>query len=106
MKSSNIVSRGVEIANKLGEGKLGDFYTCKTDSAIWKTYEWRVLIHCKDVEILAQMCNEDDIYKNMKKTMNIYDEILKLFKQLDPIRFNDPTKTLKLSIYKTKVHEN
>jgi hypothetical protein len=104
MDSKNISNRGVAIANKLGEGKLGDFYTCKAESDEWKTYKWRIIIHYKDSEILAQMCKPEQIYKNMKKTMLIYQQILELFQKLNKKFLAIPT-PLKLSIYKTTVHE-
>ncbi len=92
-------NRGIEMAEQLGE-----FYTCKSRYDEWKTYEWRIVIFCNDIEIFAQMCTEDQISKNIKRTMNVYNEIRDLFIKLDEKRFkNTIPNPLKISIYKTKV---
>lgn len=105
MEKNNIDKRGEVIAVKLDEGKLGAFYTCKTASHEWKTYEWRILIHCDGSEIFAQMCKPEDIAINMGNTMQIYETILILFQQLDTKRFTQPKNPLQINIYKTKVDE-
>ena len=105
INKDNLNNRGVAIADKLNEGQLGDFYTCKSKSDDWKTYEWRILIDCDGSEILAQMCKPEQIETNIKKTMDIYQKILDAFKQLDPMRFSTTPPPLKLNIYKTTVNE-
>ncbi len=96
--------RGIEMATKLGEGSIGDFYTCKTESKEWKKYEWRIVISCDSSEIFAQMCKFEKIAdtENMKTIMDIYSKILDAFKELDS-KFNSPLNPLKINIYKTKV---
>ncbi len=91
-------NRGVSVADQLGE-----FYTCKSQYDEWKDYEWRIVILCDNIELFAQMCTEDQIAKNMKTSMKIYNEVRDLFIILDTPRFtkNDPN-PLKISIYKTK----
>jgi len=100
--------RGISMAKKLGEGAVGDFYTCKTESSEWKKYEWRIVISCDNSEIFAQMCKFDKIAdtKNMKTIMNIYSKILDALQNLDEKRFTHIPNTpnpLKINIYKTKV---
>jgi hypothetical protein len=97
---NNLVNnRGVKVADHLGE-----FYTCKSEYDEWKKYEWRVVIFCNDIELFAQMCNQDKITQNIKKTMKVYDEIRELFIKLDKKRFKETIPNpLKISIYKTKV---
>ena len=102
--NNNKNKRGIEMATKLGEGSIGDFYTCKTESKEWKKYEWRIVISCDSSEIFAQMCKFEKIAdtENMKTIMDIYSKILDAFKELDS-KFNSQLNPLKINIYKTKV---
>ncbi len=67
--------------------QLGDFYTCATDDVSKNHY--RVVISVKKnnsdnvVEIFAQMCKKNMIYKNIAKFYEIYLEIMGIFEKLD-----------------------
>ncbi len=91
-------NRGERVADQLGK-----FYTCKSRYDEWKTYEWRIVILCDKIELFAQMCNEEQIARHIKTSMEVYNEIRELFVRLDSKRFTAKPYPLKISIYKTNI---
>jgi hypothetical protein len=94
-------ARGTKTADGLGE-----FYTCKAERDEWKSFQWRIVIVCDNIELYAQMCNtQEDIARHIMTSMKVYDEIRDLFMGLDRTRFTKTPNPLKMHIYRATVQE-